>query len=617
MTRKLLKIALVVLLSVVSISIDAQEKPVLWYDKPARYWEEALPLGNGRLGAMVYGNPVTEEIQLNEETVSAGSPYKNYNPEAKGALATIRQLIFAGRYPEAQALAGEKILSKNGFGMPYQTVGSLRLDFPSHENYTNFRRELDLEKAVATTAYTVNGIDYKREVFTSFVDQLVIVRLTASQPGKLTFSASLTCPQKVDVTVSGKNALILEGTTKGDDFTKGSICFRSLRSAPSVQVGTAPVCRKMSEFPPFSVRHPVSAGSLRTLLFDSGRQADALHRTRGVVGDKYQSLRPKTVIPPRRIECHHDFARLAGFDPLSAAKRTSDTFRSFYGPDYQGRFAVITKCQRSLCRSSCPFHGAKINNIFVHLPLWGVFLFLPAGIVHGKAVQKDVGPCRTTVDTDREQLFQCAVTGFVRRQVVAEGKDSSFVRSDPAGIVRLKKSARLFGSQLQGQGFVRKVGISDGSDRSSPVINIGESVEIVFESQSVAAVDGVELFEGLRATDDGTRNAQFGGDAAVGRKDGQFPRKVAGAVGRIVSYRDFGLLARENRFARISGSGATAGRSDLEDYFGVFPFVAADETMRNRAVGFADGAEIPCGPVEYQSGLSQTRQCVHNQGESQ
>lgn len=86
---------------------------------------------------------------------------------------------------------------------------------------------MDLEKAVATTAYTVNGVDYKREVFTSFVDQLVIVRLTASQPGKLTFSASLTCPQKVDVTVSGKNALILEGTTKGDDFTKGAIRFRA------------------------------------------------------------------------------------------------------------------------------------------------------------------------------------------------------------------------------------------------------------------------------------------------------------------------------------------------------------------------------------------------------
>lgn len=110
--------------------------------------------------------------------------------------------------------------------MPYQTVGSLRLDFPGHENYINFRRELDLEKAVATTAYTVNGVDYKREVFTSFVDQLVIVRLTASQPGKLTFPLP-------DLSSEGgcyrfsKNALILEGTTKGDDFTKGAIRFRA------------------------------------------------------------------------------------------------------------------------------------------------------------------------------------------------------------------------------------------------------------------------------------------------------------------------------------------------------------------------------------------------------
>lgn len=227
MTHKLLRTVFVSLVSIVSISMGAQEKPVLWYDKPARYWEEALPLGNGRLGAMVYGNPANEEIQLNEETVSAGSPYKNYNPEAKEALPIIRQLIFDGRYPEAQEMAGEKILSKNGFGMPYQTVGSLRLNFPGQENYTNFRRELDLEKAVATTTYTVNGVDFKREVFASFADQLVVVRLTASQPGRLTFSTALTSPQKVHVSVSGKNALTLEGTTKGDDFTKGAVHFRA------------------------------------------------------------------------------------------------------------------------------------------------------------------------------------------------------------------------------------------------------------------------------------------------------------------------------------------------------------------------------------------------------
>lgn len=227
MIHKILKTILVSLVCIISISMSAQEKLVLWYDKPAQYWEEALPLGNGRLGAMVYGNPANEEIQLNEETVSAGSPYKNYNPEAKESLSAIRQLIFDGKYPEAQEMAGEKILSKNGFGMPYQTVGSLRLNFPGHENYTNFRRELDLEKAVATTTYTVSGVDYKREVFTSFADQLVIVRLTASQPEKLTFSTAMTCPQEVDVTVSGKNAMTLEGTTKGDDFTKGAVRFRA------------------------------------------------------------------------------------------------------------------------------------------------------------------------------------------------------------------------------------------------------------------------------------------------------------------------------------------------------------------------------------------------------
>ena len=106
------------------MTVQSQQKAILWYDSPAQHWEEALPLGNGRLGAMVYGDPVNEEIQLNEETVSAGSPYKNYNSEAKEALPAIRKLIFDGNYAEAQLMAGEKILSKNGFGMPYQTAVS-------------------------------------------------------------------------------------------------------------------------------------------------------------------------------------------------------------------------------------------------------------------------------------------------------------------------------------------------------------------------------------------------------------------------------------------------------------------------------------------------------------
>lgn len=214
-----------VLAMCIGMTARSQQKALLWYDSPAKYWEEALPLGNGRLGAMVYGDPVNEEIQLNEETVSAGSPYKNYNSEAKEALPAIRKLIFDGNYAEAQLMAGEKILSRNGFGMPYQTVGSLRLQFEGQENYTDYRRELDIDKALATTTYRVNNVEYKREVFTSFTDQLVIVRLTASRPGMLTFTTALTCPQEVEVSVSGTNSISMRGTTKGDHYTEGAIRF--------------------------------------------------------------------------------------------------------------------------------------------------------------------------------------------------------------------------------------------------------------------------------------------------------------------------------------------------------------------------------------------------------
>lgn len=214
-----------VLVMCTGMTVQSQQKAILWYDSPAQHWEEALPLGNGRLGAMVYGDPVNEEIQLNEETVSAGSPYKNYNSEAKEALPAIRKLIFDGNYAEAQLMASEKILSKNGFGMPYQTVGSLRLHFQGQENHTDYRRELDIDKALAITTYRVNGVEYKRETFTSFTDQLVIVRLTASKPGMLTFTAALTCPQAVEVSVSGKNTIKMSGITKGDQFTEGAIRF--------------------------------------------------------------------------------------------------------------------------------------------------------------------------------------------------------------------------------------------------------------------------------------------------------------------------------------------------------------------------------------------------------
>ena len=102
------------LLALLKIPCYAQENYKIWYDTPAHYWEEAIPIGNGRIAAMVFGNPQLEQLQLNEETVSAGSPYQNYNKEGKGALKEIRRLIFDGHYEEAQNMAEKKILSPVG-----------------------------------------------------------------------------------------------------------------------------------------------------------------------------------------------------------------------------------------------------------------------------------------------------------------------------------------------------------------------------------------------------------------------------------------------------------------------------------------------------------------------
>ena len=207
------KLLMIIVLQVVFIGLTfsqtTQTDLKLWYTKPAELWVEALPLGNGRLGAMVFGNPYRERIQLNENTVWAGSPYRNDNPEALKALPEIRQLIFDGKFTEAENLAKEKIVTQGAHGMPYQTVGNLFLYFAGHEIYTDYSRELNLQNAVATTHYKVAGTTFKREVFTSFPDQVTIVRLTADRPGKLNFSASLDRPAKVEISTEGNDKLMM------------------------------------------------------------------------------------------------------------------------------------------------------------------------------------------------------------------------------------------------------------------------------------------------------------------------------------------------------------------------------------------------------------------------
>ena len=207
-------------------SVEGQNRYKIWYDKPASYWEEALPIGNGRIAAMVFGDPQLEQIQLNEETVSAGSPYQNYNEEAKAALPEMRRLIFEGKYEEAQNMAATKILSQVGNEMPYQTVGRLNIRYQDHKKVSNYYRDLDISNAMTVTRYKVDGVEFTEETFASFTDQLVIRHIKSSKPGaincELFFNTPMRDPKR---SIYGKKGLRLEGITHGSRYFPGKVHY--------------------------------------------------------------------------------------------------------------------------------------------------------------------------------------------------------------------------------------------------------------------------------------------------------------------------------------------------------------------------------------------------------
>ncbi|GEP96663.1 glycoside hydrolase family 95 protein [Chitinophaga cymbidii] len=218
-----------ILFTMLAGQLSAQQQPLkLWYNRPSGdVWENALPVGNGRLGAMVYGNVKEEVIQLNEATVWTGSPNRNDNPDALAALPEIRKLVFEGKQKEAQELAAKKMEAKS-HGQMYQPVGSLHIFFPEHKEHKDYYRELDIEKAIATTTYTANGIRYTREVFASVPAQAIVIRLTSSKPGGLSFDAAFSSPQKNAVITTGANELLIKGITEGHEGVEGKVVFNGI-----------------------------------------------------------------------------------------------------------------------------------------------------------------------------------------------------------------------------------------------------------------------------------------------------------------------------------------------------------------------------------------------------
>lgn len=192
----------------------------LWYNRPAKYWEEALPLGNGRLGAMVSGSVAVDTLQLNEDTFWGQSPNRNYNAGAKSVLAQVQQLIFNKDYVSAQQLAIPNWMSKGSHGAQYQAAGCVLVGFPGQRyddeeagqtagsrDVQGYVRSLDLSNATATTTYVLDGVTYTRTVFTSLDDNVTLMRLEASEPGRLDFNVCFAAPVKTNMAKLGVNRI--------------------------------------------------------------------------------------------------------------------------------------------------------------------------------------------------------------------------------------------------------------------------------------------------------------------------------------------------------------------------------------------------------------------------
>ncbi|WP_419874543.1 glycosyl hydrolase family 95 catalytic domain-containing protein [Candidatus Pristimantibacillus sp. PTI5] len=180
----------------------------LHYGKPATFWTEALPVGNGRLGAVVFGGTDLERIQLNEDTLWSGGPRDWNNPRAKEALPEIRKLVSEGRHEEAEALSKASMMGP--YTQTYMPFGDLHIRFYHGNIVSGYRRELDLAGGAVRTAYRVGGVEYTREVFASHPDQVIIVQLRSSREGMLSFKASLGSPLRSSQ-IPLDDALLLRG----------------------------------------------------------------------------------------------------------------------------------------------------------------------------------------------------------------------------------------------------------------------------------------------------------------------------------------------------------------------------------------------------------------------
>jgi len=185
--------------------------PVLWYRHPAQRWGDALPVGNGRLGGMVFGGVEKERIQLNEDTVWNGKKRDRVNPEALQALPEVRRLLFEGKPREAEALEEKKMMGIPNRQPPYQPLADLDIEFSGHDNAEDYRRELNLATGIVRVTYRIGDAACTREVFSSAPDQALVVHVACDKPGRVSFHATLTRSQDSQTAAAAPDRVILQG----------------------------------------------------------------------------------------------------------------------------------------------------------------------------------------------------------------------------------------------------------------------------------------------------------------------------------------------------------------------------------------------------------------------
>ncbi len=354
----------------------------LTYDKPAGKWTEALPVGNGRIGAMVFGGTEDERLQINEGTLWGGVPHDYTDPDAFSRLQEIRRLIFAGKVAEAEKLS-EGFMGRPKLLMPYQPFCDVRLHVPGHGSATSYRRRLRLDDATADVAYTVGSTTFRREVFASYPDQVLVVHFTATRPGQVTFTVAMDSPQPgVRVESMAPDSLELTGQIQprrnpARSWT-GSWDQPGMRFAAVMKVRTEGGAVRSE-----GGRIDVTGASSATILFSNATSfrnyrdiaGDAARRAQGFLARA--ALRPYAAL---RLRHANDFGRLFSRVRLTlgdtpSAETTDSRIRSFARNEDPDLVALYFAFGRYLLISSSRPGGqpANLQGIWNEelVPAWG------------------------------------------------------------------------------------------------------------------------------------------------------------------------------------------------------------------------------------------------------